>query len=178
MSEPAPDPSPTHGPRCVAVVLAAGQGSRMRSDLPKPLHPVAGVPMLSHVLRAVAAAEPVRTILVVRPDSTDLPMRLGLGPDVTVVAQDPPRGTGDALRRAFPVVGDADLVLVVFADHPLLDAGTVGRLRDSAAATGALVTVLSVPVAEGSYGRLDSDAEGRLRRIVERKDDDVAERAG
>ena len=150
----------------------------MRSELPKPLHPIAGVPMLTHVLRAVAAVEPARTILVVQPDATDLPTRLGLGPEVAAVVQERPRGTGDALRLALPAVGDADLVLVVFADHPLLDAGTVRRLRDSAARSGARVTVLSVPVVAGGYGRLELDAEGRLRRIVERRDDDPAARAG
>jgi bifunctional UDP-N-acetylglucosamine pyrophosphorylase/glucosamine-1-phosphate N-acetyltransferase len=152
----------------------------MRSALPKPLHPIAGVPMLTHVLRATAAADPVRTVLVVQPGLTDLARRLGLGPVPSMVAvvQDPPSGTGDALRLALREIEDTDLVIVVFSDHPLLDGETVHRLRDSAATSGALATVLAVPVDGGGYGRLEFDGERRLRRIVERKDDDPENRAG
>ncbi|MBA3415029.1 MAG: bifunctional UDP-N-acetylglucosamine diphosphorylase/glucosamine-1-phosphate N-acetyltransferase GlmU [Chloroflexia bacterium] len=150
----------------------------MRSALSKPLHPVAGAPMLVHVLRATAAADPVGTVLVVQQGATDLPARLGLDPSVVAFVQEPPLGTGDALRRALPVIADVDILLVVFADHPLLDGETVRRLRDTAASSGALVTVLAVPVDGGGYGRLEVDGEGRLQRIVERTDDDPEKRAG
>ena len=156
-------------------MLAAGQGTRMRSELPKPLHPVAGLPMISHVLAAVATVAPVDTVFVVSPELAGLPGRLGLGDRVVAVVQEPPLGTGDALRCGLQAVGDVDVVLVVFADHPLLDGETVRRLRD-AMGGGVLVALLAVAVADGGYGRLDRDEQGRLLRIVERKDDDPARR--
>lgn len=146
----------------------------MRSHLSKPLHPVAGQPMIAHVLHAVAAAAPVRTALVVSPELHDLPQRLGLGSDTVAVVQDPPRGTGDALRVGLAAVPAVDYVLVVFADHPLLDGQTVRRLLDAAVSAQALVTLLSVRVATGAYGRVDHDPEGRPRRIVERQDEVTA----
>lgn len=153
----------------------------MRSALPKVLHPVAGLPMVAHVLRAARAADPVATVLVVNPDIADLPERIGAPPDVVAAIQHEALGTGDAVRCALPagIDADADLLLVLFADHPRLDADTVRRLRDEAAASGALVTVLTARVDDAAgYGRIDRDEAGNPRRIVEKMDDDPAKRTG
>lgn len=161
------------------VVLAAGQGTRMRSALPKPLHLVAGLPMVEHVLRAGAGAQPARTVLVVGATGRDLAERLGMADRVRTVVQDPPRGTGDAVRCALPALSDVDWIGVLFADHPLLTAETVARLTDGARATGARVTLLTCVVAEaGAYGRIERDELNRPTRIVERKEDDPARRIG
>src|SRR5690606_26650849 len=87
-------------PRLALVVLAAGHGTRMRSSLPKPVHPIAGLPMVEHVLRAGAAANPAITILVVNPGTANLVDRINTALPITTVVQDPPRGTGDAVRLA------------------------------------------------------------------------------
>jgi bifunctional UDP-N-acetylglucosamine pyrophosphorylase/glucosamine-1-phosphate N-acetyltransferase len=130
----------------------------MRSTLPKPLHPVAGAPMATHVFAAAAGAEPRRIVLVVGPQTRDLAGRLGLAADVVTVVQESPRGTGDAVRVALPAVGDADWAVVLYADHPLLEPTT----RDDAA----------------GYGRIARDAANNVTRVVERADDDPALRAG
>jgi len=174
-SEP---PEPAGGDRLAVVVLAAGRGTRMRSALPKPLHPVAGVPMIDRVLRAAAAAAPVRTVVVVGSEGRAVAEHLA-GGDVATVVQEPPRGTGDAVRAALPLLEDVDRLLVLFADQPLLTAETVVDLVAGARLAGAWVTVLTTVLPEaGGYGRLERDGAGRPRRIVERKDDEPARRAG
>jgi len=180
---PVPDPDETVatgreiGPVAV-VVLAAGQGSRMRSALPKPLHLVAGLPMVAHVLAAAAAINPWRTILVVGAEAHDLAERLGRS-DLITVPQPAPNGTGDALRCALDSVAGADWVMVLFADHPLLTGTTVDRFLTGGCDSGALVTVLSclLPEAE-AFGRIARDAADRPIRIVERTDDRPEDREG
>ncbi|HEX5497888.1 MAG TPA: bifunctional UDP-N-acetylglucosamine diphosphorylase/glucosamine-1-phosphate N-acetyltransferase GlmU [Thermomicrobiales bacterium] len=161
------------------VILAAGAGSRMRSALPKPLHPVAGLPMAAHVVDAAAGAAPGRTILVVGPQTRDLAARLGLADDLITVVQETPRGTGDAVRVALPAVGDARCVVVLYADHPLLEAKTVASLVETARTSGARATILTTTLDDAAgYGRIARDAAGNVTRIVERADDDLALRAG
>jgi bifunctional UDP-N-acetylglucosamine pyrophosphorylase/glucosamine-1-phosphate N-acetyltransferase len=165
--------------RVALVILAAGAGTRMKSAIPKPLHPIAGLPMIAHVLRAGQAADPVSVTIVVSPQTSDLAARLGLAGQVRVVTQDPPLGTGDAVRRALPVVGGARWAAVLYADHPLLTGDTVRRLVDGARTHGALVTLLTCRLEDaGAYGRIERDREGRPVRIVERADDDPGKRAG
>lgn len=179
MSIPLASASPSAVGELALVVLAAGGGTRMRSILAKPLHLVAGLPMVTHVLRAGAAAEPATTVLVVGTATMDLASRLGVDAGVVTARQHPPRGTGDAVRLALPHVGDARWALVVFADHPLLDGATVRALVDGARSSGALATLLTcvVPQAAG-YGRIARDAAGRVTGIVEHADDDPARRVG
>jgi bifunctional UDP-N-acetylglucosamine pyrophosphorylase/glucosamine-1-phosphate N-acetyltransferase len=153
----------------------------MRSSLPKVLHPVAGLPMVTHVLRAAAVVDPVATILVVSPELSDLPQRLDAADSVSAAVQERPLGTGDAVRCALPSLEAVapDLLLVFFADHPRLDPDTVRALRDGAVASGALVTVLAARVDDAAgYGRVDRDAAGNPIRIVERRDDDPTRRGG
>ncbi len=161
------------------VVLAAGAGTRMRSKLPKPLHPLAGLPMVSHVLRVGAGASPISTTIVTSPQAADLARQIPGGETVKVVVQNSPRGTGDAVRTALESIDGCSHLLVLFADHPLLTGETVADLVDGARRNGALVTVLTcvLPEAKG-YGRIERDAEGRAVRIVEQKDDSAEHRAG
>ncbi|HEY7864227.1 MAG TPA: NTP transferase domain-containing protein, partial [Thermoanaerobaculia bacterium] len=119
--------APTEAPPRV-VVLAAGVGSRMRSSLPKVLHKVAGRTLLEAVLDAAAGLAPSQTVVVLGPRREHvLPLLEGRG--VTVVVQDPPRGTGDAVSRALPALsGGQGPVVVVAGDTPLLTAATLRAL--------------------------------------------------
>ncbi len=165
--------------RAAVVILAAGKGTRMKSALPKPLHHVAGRPMVAHVLAAASAVDPVASVLVVSPELADLPARIHAGPGITAAIQDPPLGTGDAVRQALSHVAGADWLLVFFADHPRLDADTATALLDGAKSSGARVTVLTAILSDpAGYGRIDRDDAGRVVRIVERKDDNPAKRSG
>ncbi|HEY7035858.1 MAG TPA: bifunctional UDP-N-acetylglucosamine diphosphorylase/glucosamine-1-phosphate N-acetyltransferase GlmU [Thermomicrobiales bacterium] len=161
------------------VVLAAGAGTRMKSKLPKPLHPVAGVPMIERILRAGRGADPVSTTIVVSPALSDLVERLGKTGEMTAVVQDPPLGTGDAVRRALPTIGEAGWVLSVFADHPLLTASDFAAFVAGAKASRAQVTVLTCVLDDAqAYGRIERDAADRPIGIVNRADDDPARRVG
>jgi bifunctional UDP-N-acetylglucosamine pyrophosphorylase/glucosamine-1-phosphate N-acetyltransferase len=172
MPSPAPD-------GVALVILAAGAGTRMKSALPKPLHPVAGVPMIERVLRAGAGAAPISTTVVVSPKLADLIQRLDKTGEIASVVQDPPLGTGDALRQALPTVGDAGWLLSVFADHPLLTEAAVAQLVAGARESQALVTVLTCVLDDAAaYGRIERDEVGRPIGIVERVDDDPALRRG
>lgn len=166
------------------VLLAAGRGVRMKSARPKVLHEAAGRPLIDHV---VAAA---RTFLDGRPGSR-LVVVAGAGreeliphlartaPDAVVVVQDPPRGTGDAVRAALPALGDAARVVVLAGDVPLLGAGALGRLEGALDAdAGAGIAVLTARLGDaGAYGRVVRDGDGRFARIVEAKDATPEQRA-
>jgi bifunctional UDP-N-acetylglucosamine pyrophosphorylase/glucosamine-1-phosphate N-acetyltransferase len=161
------------------IILAAGAGTRMRSSFPKPLHTVAGVPMVERVLRAAEGAAPDAIALVVDTRSVDLAERLGRGATVTTVIQDPPRGTGDAVRLALNALPDVDRAVVLFSDHPLLEPETVGCLLDASRAARAHVTVLGVELADpAGYGRVIRDDQGNVVQIRERRDDDPFHRQG
>lgn len=160
-------------------MLAAGAGTRMRSSLPKPLHTVAGVPMVERVLRASAGAQPDVVALVVSPETAGLGAILGCEDRVATVIQDPPRGTGDAVRRGLAELPEIDRLIVLFCDHPLLEAQSVARLLAGARISGARVTVLSAVLDDpAGYGRIVRDGLGRPTGIAERNDDDPVLRAG
>lgn len=161
------------------IVLAAGMGSRMNSRLPKPLHPVAGEPMLWRVLRAAAACRPRSATVVLSREIADHPAWRAADLSVSVAIQKSPLGTGDAVRCALPEVGEARWLLVLFADHPLLTPETVIRLIAGAEAQAAKVTVLTCLLDDaGTYGRIERDARGRVVRVVERKEDRPDARQG
>src|SRR5215217_1773745 len=165
--------------RVALVVLAAGAGARMRSSIPKPLHPVAGAPMLLHVLRAGAAVNPVTTVVVVSPAIAGDSAWHDAGFTVELAIQDPPLGTADAVMSALALVPDLDWLLILFADHPLLTADTVRRLIGRVREARARVAILSCVIDDaGAYARVERDERGRVTRIIERKDDDRAARIG
>jgi len=176
------DADPGAAPRAAdtaLVVLAAGAGTRMKSALPKPLHPVAGLPMILHVLRAGSAISPASTTVVVSPHLSDLATRLDGAPPFQTVIQDPPRGTGDAVRRALDTIESARWIVVLYADHPLLTGQVVSDLIAGARESRALVTILTCELDDAAaYGRIERDRHGRPVRIVEKADDDPALRRG
>jgi bifunctional UDP-N-acetylglucosamine pyrophosphorylase/glucosamine-1-phosphate N-acetyltransferase len=165
----------TIGPKTAVIVLAAGAGTRMKSDLAKPLHAVAGLPMVEHVLRAGEAIKPDSIVLLASPQ---VESHIGLldRDDLTVVYA-PPRGTGDAVRVALEAASGAELAIVLYGDHPLLDEETVKRLKIAGLQPGIKAAVLTCLVADAaSYGRIDRDGHQRPTRIVEFKNDDPAAR--
>ncbi|MDX1594526.1 MAG: bifunctional UDP-N-acetylglucosamine diphosphorylase/glucosamine-1-phosphate N-acetyltransferase GlmU [Gammaproteobacteria bacterium] len=157
------------------VILAAGQGTRMRSDLPKVLQPLAGRPLLAHVLDTARELAPAGLHVVYGHGGERVPEALGAD-DVAWVHQAEQLGTGHAVVQALPGIGDEDLVLVLYGDVPLITAATLESLLEAASAGGlALLTViLDDPT---GYGRIVRDPDGRVVRIVEEKDATADERA-
>ena len=157
------------------VVLAAGAGTRMKSALPKVLHPLAGWPMVRHVLENAARLKPSRIVGVVAPGAKDV--AAAFAPHPTVV-QRKPRGTADATKAALPALeGHRGPVLVVFADAPLITTATLKRLVEACRKARAAVGVLGFTARDPTpYGRLIV-RDGMLERIVESRDADEAERA-
>lgn len=157
------------------AILAAGQGTRMKSDLPKVLHPLADRPLLRHVVDTALELEPTR-LCIVHGHGGDQ-VRLALGDlDCDWAHQAERNGTGHALLQALPHLGDVDRVLVLYGDIPLIRAATLGRLLEEAreASLGVLTAILPDP---GGYGRIVRDHDGQVRRIVEEKDASEAELA-
>lgn len=158
------------------VVLAAGQGTRMKSRLPKVLHPVAGKPMLRHVLDAAAALEPDRVVVVIGKGQDAV--AAAAAPAATVV-QDPPQGTGHAVMAALPALdGFAGDVLVVFGDTPLLTADLLKNLLATRRVESDPAAVIAgfTPADPAAYGRLIQSKDGTLDKIVEYKNASEQER--
>jgi bifunctional UDP-N-acetylglucosamine pyrophosphorylase / glucosamine-1-phosphate N-acetyltransferase len=155
------------------VILAAGQGKRMRSRLPKVLHSVAGRPMLAHVIgtaQAVAAGRggPTRTVVVIGHGAEQVRTSFSDRGDVDFVLQEPQLGTGHAVMQAASRIDDAWLTLVLYGDVPLVRAETLRRLLDGAGSGVAVLTV-RLPDPTG-YGRIVRDWHGNVLKIVEQKD--------
>lgn len=169
-----------NSPRPLAViVLAAGKGTRMKSATHKVLHPIAGKPMLMHLLDTAAALRPVRTVVVVgagRDQVEAVVQPFG----VSVVHQAEQLGTGHAvLQAAAGLLDFAGDVLILYGDVPLVSADTmqrmVARLHESDAP--AAVVLGFRPEDAGAYGRVIADGDGRIRKMVEFKDASPEERA-
>jgi bifunctional UDP-N-acetylglucosamine pyrophosphorylase / glucosamine-1-phosphate N-acetyltransferase len=178
MQHEAPDEKrPMTDASLLIVLLAAGKGVRMRSDLPKVLHPIGGRPMLAHILATAQAAGARRLALVVGPDAERVRVeakRLALG--VEIFEQPTQAGTADAVLAAQAALDNHRDVLVMFADTPLIEAATLRRLT-AALDAGAHVAVLAFEPADPmGYGRLIADASGRITAIREHKDASDAER--
>lgn len=151
----------------------------MHSSLPKPFHPVAGVPMVERVLRAGSVIAAQQRVIVVNPDSASIASRVADSANLSAVVQDPPRGTGDAVRLALEAMPEVDRVVVLYCDHPLLAAASVERLLATSRKSGANVTVLGIELPDpAGYGRIARDSRGRMIGIVERRDDDPTLRRG
>ena len=149
------------------VVLAAGQGKRMRSQLAKVLHPLAGRPLLAHVLAAAQALAP-RKIVVVHGHGADQVRDVFKDAPVQWVLQAEQLGTGHAVQQAMPQLAqDAD-VLILYGDVPLVRPQTLKKLVE-AGRDG--IAVMTAELAEPSgYGRIVRDPSGNVARIVEHKD--------
>jgi len=156
------------------VILAAGQGKRMRSDLPKVLHPLAGKALLAHVIDTARELGAGRICVVYGHGGEQVREALD-APDLNWARQEPQLGTGHAVLQAMPHLDAAAATLILYGDVPLIRAATLRRLLDAAggATLGLLTAHLDDP---HGYGRIVR-AEGRVTRIVEEKDADDAERA-
>jgi bifunctional UDP-N-acetylglucosamine pyrophosphorylase/glucosamine-1-phosphate N-acetyltransferase len=160
------------------ALLAAGKGTRMRSALPKVLHPLCGRPLLRLALDVADALEPALTAVVVNPEILAR-VRAAMGPGYSYCVQEELLGTGHALRQAQPLLeGKSQRVLVLYGDVPLLRAESVRALVEAQRASGAPVALLSfhTPNPTG-YGRVLRDAAGQLRELVEERDATPEQRA-
>lgn len=157
------------------VILAAGQGKRMRSVLPKVLQPIAGKPMLAHVLAAARALEASRICVVYGHGGEVVRERLD-ATDLAWARQEPQLGTGHAVQQALPHLSSQGMALVLYGDVPLIGVATLQRLVGAAgvASLGLLTVTLDNPT---GYGRIVRDESGRVLRIVEEKDATDAQRA-
>ncbi len=155
------------------LLLAAGQGTRMRSALPKVLHPVNGRPMIDWVVAAARALAPERLVAVVGHAGERVAAHLAaVAPEAAVVEQVPQRGTGDAVARGLTAVEEAEgCVVVLSGDCPLVRGEELARLVARHLESGAAATLFTAEVAQpGGLGRIVRDAAGRFARIVEAKD--------
>ncbi len=150
-----------------AVLLAAGQGTRMRSATPKVLHSLCGRPMLWHVMRAVAQASTDKPVLVLGHGAE--PIRRFVGDGAQFAVQEPQLGTAHAVMQAEPLLrGKSELVLVTYADMPLLRGETLMRLVDAQRTNSGPMTMLTVNAPDPrGFGRVVRAADGTVEAIVE-----------
>jgi bifunctional UDP-N-acetylglucosamine pyrophosphorylase / glucosamine-1-phosphate N-acetyltransferase len=160
-----------------AVVLAAGQGTRMRSRLPKVLHPLAGRTLIDHVLAALAAVDATPVVVVIGHGAEEVGAALA-GRALTV-RQEPQLGTADAVRVALPALLETtEQLLVTMADVPLLSADLLASLANEQRDAGAAIVLLSARLPDPTgYGRIVRGQDGSCRAIVEDADADPATRA-
>jgi bifunctional UDP-N-acetylglucosamine pyrophosphorylase / glucosamine-1-phosphate N-acetyltransferase len=162
-----------------AVILAAGKGTRMKSDTHKVLHPIAGRPMLLHLIDSVAALQPAHTVVVVGAGREQVEAAVApLG--VATAHQAEQLGTGHAVRQAESALASFDGdVLILYGDVPLVTTATMRRMleRLHGADEPATVVLGFRPADPGAYGRVIADAEGRIAKMVEFKDASPDERA-
>ena len=156
------------------IILAAGQGKRMHSDLPKVSQPLGGVTLLEHVVQSAAALDQA-TIHVVYGHGGEAVQAGHKHLKVSWVLQAEQLGTGHAVMQAMPKVGDKDLVLILYGDVPLVRPATLRRLTDSAAQGHLAVLTAKVSDPTG-YGRMLRDGAGRVTRIVEEKDTSASQK--
>ncbi len=157
------------------VILAAGEGKRMHSRLPKVMHPLAGRPMLQHVLDSARLLGPTHLAVVIGHGSEAVASGLD-APDVSWVVQDRQLGTGHAVLQALPKLEAEGVVLVLYGDVPRIATGTLRSLVDAAAEKQLALLTQEVEDPKG-YGRIVRDASGRVARIVEERDASDMERA-
>jgi bifunctional UDP-N-acetylglucosamine pyrophosphorylase/glucosamine-1-phosphate N-acetyltransferase len=147
--------------------MAAGKGTRMRSSLPKMLHPVCGRAMVAWPILAAREAGAGRVAAIVSPG---MDLTAGLPEDVETVEQPEPDGTGGAIRAALSLVEESETVLVLSGDVPLLSATTIAGLLESHAASPAAATMLTIELDDpAAYGRVVRAASGEVERVVEAK---------
>ncbi|HOP26341.1 MAG TPA: NTP transferase domain-containing protein [Candidatus Sabulitectum sp.] len=160
-----------------AIILAAGMGKRMKSPLPKVLHPVLGKPMVQRVAEAAEAAG-VRSIRVVVGHGRDLVIPMLEERSWSWAVQEEQLGTAHAVSCAMPLDPGEDQVAVLLGDVPLLKRETIARLMEARSSSGASMAVLTTtPPDVTGYGRVIMDPDGRIERIVEEKDATDQEKA-
>jgi bifunctional UDP-N-acetylglucosamine pyrophosphorylase/glucosamine-1-phosphate N-acetyltransferase len=157
------------------VILAAGQGKRMKSELPKVLQPLAGAPLLAHVVATARSLGP-DAIHVVHGHGAEAVRAAIAGGDIRWVLQAEQKGTGHALAQAMPAIPDGHDVLVLYGDVPLIGAATLADLVSRSLPDALALLSARLPDPAG-YGRVVRDATGRVSRIVEERDASHEERA-
>lgn len=164
------------------IILAAGQGTRLNSKLPKVMHKVGGLPLVGHVLRTARASASAPLISLVLAPSMDTVATFAkkVHPEITLCYQDPPLGTGHAVSCALETLGKSlqpqDCVIILFGDTPLIQTDTLDKVHQTLNQTEASLVVVGMHVADPkSYGRLVCTPEGRLVKIVEARDASPAE---
>jgi len=151
----------------LVLVMAAGEGTRMRSSLSKMLHPVCGRPLVAWPILAAREAGAGRVAAIVSPGRD---ISAGFPGEVETVVQPEPDGTGGAVRAALPLIEEADTVLVLSGDHPLISAEIVSGFLAAHASSGAAATMMTIELEDpGSYGRVVRGADGGIERVVEAK---------
>ncbi|CAH2920516.1 MAG: N-acetylglucosamine-1-phosphate uridyltransferase (EC / Glucosamine-1-phosphate N-acetyltransferase (EC [uncultured Paraburkholderia sp.] len=150
------------------VILAAGTGKRMRSALPKVLHPLAGRPLLAHVIDTARTLKPTRLVVVIG-HGAEAVRETVAAPDLQFAVQEQQLGTGHAVQQALPLLDPSVPTLVLYGDVPLTRASTLQALVERAGsnAYGMLTVTLADPT---GYGRIVRDPQGNVSRIVEQKD--------
>ncbi len=161
-----------------AIILAAGQGKRMRSKIPKVLHALSGKPLLAHSIEVVISLTPKELVVVTSPKVSEV---VSTWPyeNLKTVIQDPPAGTADAVRCGLSALSTLDIpVMVLPGDVPLIRASTLKTLLSHFEDAGAALTILGADVDDPfGYGRLIMDSEGRVTQIVEERDASEEEKA-
>jgi bifunctional UDP-N-acetylglucosamine pyrophosphorylase/glucosamine-1-phosphate N-acetyltransferase len=168
--------------RFAAIILAAGSGTRMKSAMPKVMHPIAGRPMILHLWHALQPLEPAAAVVVIGPRMADVARTVA---PTQCVVQDSPLGTGDAVRVALRALqgrlapeGEIDEAVVLFGDTPLLRTETLSRLLAERRRASAAILVSGMrPADPGAYGRFVLGSDGGVERIVEAADATPEERA-
>ena len=150
------------------VILAAGRGTRMKSDLPKVLHPLAGMPLLGHVLAAADTLCPQKICVVYGHGGETLPQAIAR-PDIAWAKQEPQLGTGHAVQQALPHLDPEAVCLILYGDVPLTRPETLREM--TLIARGGAIALLTVHLANpAGYGRIVRNGRGQVERIVEHKD--------
>lgn len=155
------------------VILAAGMGKRMQSDLPKVLHKLAGKSMLAHVIDSAKQLNPAQIVVVVGHGADTVQAAFEQQKDLAFALQQPQHGTGHAVQQAEPLfVGDAqeDKTLILYGDVPLVQAATLERLIEASTAANGVAVLTEFLVDPTGYGRIVRDEQGNVNRIVEHKD--------
>lgn len=161
--------------KLAVIILAAGQGTRMRSRLPKVLHTLGGRPLLGHVLDTARALTPTGIYVVYGHGGAQVQAQLD-AEDLQWVEQREQRGTGHAVRTALEALGEEDVALILYGDVPGIAPRTLQPLID-AATSGALALLVAEPEDPHGYGRIVRDSRDRVLSIVEEKDTDEIQRA-
>ncbi len=154
-------------PAPTVLILAAGEGTRMKSDTPKVLHPICGRPMIDWPIRAAQEAGAGRVVVV---DGPERRLERALPDGVEVAVQEEPNGTGDAVRSAAGQIGAGDTVLVLYGDVPLITADAISALARAHEESGAAATMATMELEDPrGYGRVVRASDGGVERVVETK---------